>query len=249
MKTWQKLALIVLIPAAILAIGIWRINVRRHEQAVAVPQKSQGPTVTQDEAVMPRKLYIDSLESAQALVGKPVWMQAGYEFRYYPYRDGHVEFAHSEGVLPSVQRLDIHRVTTQKVPAKLESRVPHGDKQVFAVFTMPGDAHEYATAIGYIQGSDSTYYCDQMFYYDNPHTLYYFWPAKIWQAIDQHQAIAGMNPLQVSMAVGVIEQSNATDPSNGTVNYIAGPTTWEVNFENGKATQVKQEKTDPANSQ
>ena len=44
----------------------------------------------------------------------------------------------------------------EKVPASVETRVPRGTGQAFAVFTMPGDAKEYATAIGTIQGSDST---------------------------------------------------------------------------------------------
>lgn len=249
MKTWQKIALIVLIPVAILAFGIWRINVARNAQPAVTPRQNQEPSVTQDETVMPRKLYIDSLQSAQVLVGKPVWIQAGYEFQYYPYRNSRIDFARSQGLLPSVQRLDIRRIAAQKVPASLKSRIPHGNKQVFVVFTMPGGGQQYATAIGYIQGGNSTYYCDQMFYYDDPHKLYNFWPAKIWKAIDQHHPIAGMDQLQVSMAVGVIEQSNATDTSNGTVDYIAGPTTWEIAFENGKATQVTQQKTAPGNSQ
>ena len=42
---------------------------------------------------------------------------------------------------------------------------------------MPGDDKQYAIAIGYIQGTDSTYYCDNVFYYDDPHQMYNFWPA------------------------------------------------------------------------
>lgn len=239
MKTWQKLALLILIPAAVLAFGIWRINVARN-RPVAVPQRDQGPTISQDDTVMPRKLYIDSLKSAQVLVGKPVWMKTGYEFDYYPYRGHRVDVGHNAGLLPSVQRLDIRQIVTQEVPASLASRIPHGDRQIFAVFTLPGNAQEFATAIGYLQGSDASFLCDQIFYYDDPHQLYSFWPANIWQAIDQHHPIAGMNELQTSMAVGAIQQSNSSSVGNRTVDYIAGPVTWQVTFQDDKATAVQQ---------
>ncbi len=241
MKTWQKLALLILIPVAVLAFGIWRINVARNRQPVVVPQTNQEPTVTQDDTVMPRKLYIDSLQSARALVGKPVWIHAGYELSYFPYSGHRIDLGHSAGVLPSVQRLDVTDIVTQKAPASLADRITHGDKQVFAVFTMSGSDKQYATPIGFIQGSDSTYYCDTLFYYDDPHQMYHFWPANIWQAIDQHQPIVGMNELQTQMAVGVVEQSDSSNYGNRTVDYDAGPKQWQVTFENDKATQVQQQ--------
>ena len=249
MKTWQKLAILILIPAAVLAIGIWRINVARSGEAVVVPQTNQEPTVTQDDTVMPRKLYIDSLQSAHALVGKPIWIQAGYELSYFPYASHRVDLAQNLGVLPSAQRLDIQDIVTQKVPAALADRIAHGDKQAFVVFTMPGSDKQYATAVGFFQGTDSTWYCDTLFYYDDPHQMYHFWSAKIWQAIDQHQPIAGMNELQTQMAVGVVEQSDSSEYGNRTVDYDAGPKHWQVTFENDKATQVQQQQPTPQPAQ
>lgn len=240
MKTWQKLALVILIPAAILAIGIWRINVARNKPAKVQP-KYQERALTQDEMVQPRQLFIDDMKSARELIGKPVWIQASYELDYFPYKGHRIDFAQRAGLLPGAQRLDIKDIVTQKTPANLESRIPRGSSQVFAVFTMPGDEKEYATAIGYIQGSDSTYYCDKLFYYDDPRTMYNFWPANIWQAIDQHKPIAGMNELQAAMAAGVMQQSESSDYGNRTVYYDAGPVRWSVTFENDKATQVQQE--------
>jgi hypothetical protein len=35
--------------------------------------------ITQDDLVIPRKMYIDDLKSAKELRGKTVWMQAGYQ--------------------------------------------------------------------------------------------------------------------------------------------------------------------------
>jgi hypothetical protein len=245
MKTWQKVAIVAGIPIVILVIGILIINHRRNEPGV-VPQRQAERPLSQDEMVQPRKLFIDDLKSARYLIGKPVWIQAGYELDYYPYAAHRIDFAHKSGVLPGAQRLDVKDVITQKLPAGVTTRIPRGDKQVFAVFNLPNDDKQYATAIGYIQGTDSTYYCDNVFYYDDPRGMYNFWPAPVWQAIDQHKAIAGMNELQTAMALGVVQQSDSSDYGNRTVEYDTAGTHWAVTFENDKATQVQQQ---PATSQ
>ena len=247
MKTWQKLALIVLPAILIAAIGIWRINVARN-RPVIVPRAAQESHLSDEQMVQPRKLYIDDLKSAKDLISKPVWIQAGYELDYYPYAAHQVNFPQKAGVLPSVQRLDIRDIVLAKFPANLAARIPRGTQQAFAVFTMPGDAKEYATAIGTIQGTDSTYYCDTVFYYDDPHQMYNFWPADLWQAIDQHQPKQGMTELEAAMALGVMQQSDSSNYGNRTVNYDAGGKRWEVTFENDKATQIQQDASSAAGS-
>jgi hypothetical protein len=239
MKTWQKLAIVVLLPLVILAVGIAIIRHKRSQPGV-VPQHQAERALSQDEMVQPRKLFIDDMKSARDLVGKPVWVQAGYSLDYFPYAAHRIDFAHRSGVLPGAQRLDVKDVIAQKAPAGVDSRIPHGDKQAFVVFTLPGDGKQYATAVGYLQGSDSTWYCDNVFYYDDPRTMYNFWPAPVWQAIDQHHPIAGMNELQTAMALGVVQQSDSSDYGNRTVDYDAGGAHWAVTFENDKATQVQQ---------
>jgi hypothetical protein len=238
MKTWKKLALIFVPAVLILAIGIWRIHVARNQPAV-VPHAQQRQ-LSEDQMVVPRKLFIDSLASARALIGKPLWIQAGYELDYYPYSDHRVDFAQKTGVLPGAQQLNITNIVTQKVPASVPTRIARGTAQAFAVFTMPGDAREYATAIGTIAGSDTAFYCDNIFYYDDPHQMYKFWPADIWKAIDAHQAKVGMNELQASMALGVMQQSDSSDYGNRTVTYDAGGKRWSVTFADDKATQIQQ---------
>lgn len=239
MKTWHKLALIFVPAILILGIGILIIHHVRSQPA-AVQPRTQEPQLSQDEMVVPRKLFIDDLKSARALIGKPVWIQAGYELDYYPYAGHRVDFAHKAGVLPGIQQLNITSIVTQKVPAGVPTRIARGTAQAFAVFTLPGDPKEYATAIGTIAGSDTAFYCDNVFYYDDPHQMYKFWPADIWQAIDRHQPKLGMNELQTSMALGVMQQSDSSDYGNRTVTYDAGGKHWSVTFENDKATQIQQ---------
>src|SRR5690348_14554408 len=174
MKTWQKVGIITLIVLVAFGIRVYFIYRERHEPGPQ-PQQVAERQLTRDETVIPRKLYIDSIPSAKALDGKTIWVQSGYSLDYYPYDHHRVQFDHPAGVLPSVQPLQIKDIVTQKTPASVATRVPKGDKQVFAVFTMPSEpGKDYATAIGFFQGADSTFYCDQILYYDDPHQMYSF---------------------------------------------------------------------------
>ncbi|MGA7313177.1 MAG: hypothetical protein WBX22_04320 [Silvibacterium sp.] len=241
MKNWQVIGLLTLV--VLLAAGAYLGYVFHERNEPGVQQKAEAPPrpLTDDDVVLPRKLYIADLKSAKDLIGKTVWVQSGYALDYYPYAAGRVEFAHPVGVLPSVQALQIENIITEKAPANLAMRIPLGDKQVFALFKMPNDVKQYATAIGTIQGSDSTYYTDQIFYYDDPHQMYKHWPTDVWQAVDQHQPKPGMNELQVAMALGTIQQSESSDYGNRTVTYDAGGKKWAVSFEKDKATKVTPE--------
>ena len=238
MKVWHKVALIVLPAVLIAAIGVWLIHAVRNRPAV-VSHPVAERHLSDEEMVQPRKLYIDDIKSAKDLIRKPVWVQAGYELPWFPYSGRHVDFAHKIGVLPSVQRLDIKNIVIEEVPAGVKTGMPSGTAQAFAVFTMPGDAKEYATAVGTIQGHDSTWYCDTVFYYDDPHQMYNFWPASLWQAVDAHQPKPGMTELETAMALGVMQQSNSSDYGNRTVDYDAGGKHWAVTFENDKATAIQ----------
>jgi hypothetical protein len=240
MKTWQKIGLLTCFVLLIFAIRVYFIYRERHEPMVQQPKVAEQK-LTQDDVVQPRKMYIDSIASAKALDGKTVWVQSGYTLDYYPYSGHRVEFAQPAGVLPSVQALHIQDIVTEKTPTDVATRVPKGDKQVFAVFKIPSDPKDYATAIGYFQGTDSTFYCDQIFYYDDPHQMYPYWGPKVWAAIDQHHPIPGMNELQTAMALGLIQQSQSSDIGNRTVDYVAGDKKWSVTFEHDKATAVKQD--------
>lgn len=239
MKTWQKIGLLTLLVLLIFGVRIYFLWRERHESMTEQPKVAERQ-LTQDDVVQPRKLYIDDLKSAKALIGKTVWVQSGYSLDYYPYAGHRIDFAHRAGLLPGAQPIAIEDIVTQKAPANLATRVPLGDKQVFAIFTMPNDAKKYATAIGSMQGSDSTYYCDQMFYYDDPHSMYKYWGPQVWAAIDQHHPIAGMNELQTAMALGVIQQSDSSDIGNRTVEYDVDGKKWSVTFDHDKATTIKQ---------
>ncbi|MBB6145899.1 hypothetical protein HNQ77_003869 [Silvibacterium bohemicum] len=240
MKNLKIIGLVTLLLLVVFGLRIYFIWRERNAPVAQKPQRVERQ-LTADDVVLPRKLYIDDLKSAKALIGKTVWVQSGFTLDYYPYVAHHVEFAHPAGVLPSVEPLQIEDILTEKAPANLATRVPLGDKQVFAIFKKRDDNKEFATAIGSIQGDDSKYYCDDIFYYDDPHQMYKHWAADVWQSIDQHQAKAGMSELQAAMSLGMIQQSDSSDIGNRTVHYDAGGKKWAVAFEKDKATNVTAE--------
>src|SRR5579875_1351190 len=132
MKTWKIVSLITVVVLLIFAIRVYLIWRERQEAMAPAPQATE-PQLTQDEMVIPRKMYINDVSDAKALEGKTVWIQAGYSLDYYPYAGHRVGFSHKSGVLPSVQEMKIKHIVTEKAPAGLATRVPRGDRQVFAV--------------------------------------------------------------------------------------------------------------------
>jgi hypothetical protein len=240
MNQWKVIALMTLPMLLFGAWRIWSVYEERHAP-VMVKQQPAERKLTQDDIVFPRKLYIDDLKSAKVLKGKTVWMQAGYILEYYPY-DGHAaELHHKVGLLPSVEALQIIDVEEQATPPGWLSRIPRGERNFFLVFRKPGDAHPYAVPVGGVQQGETTFYTDDLLYYDDPHQLYRYWPASVWQAIDQHQVKPGMSELQARMSLGQIQQSGSSDIGNRTVNYTAGERKVAVTFANDRATEIKED--------
>ena len=95
----------------------------------------------------------------------------------------------------------------------------HGTRQVFAIFALPGSPDFYATVIGAMDGSQEQYFCDVLFYYDDPHTIYDNWPKNVWTAIDAHQVIPGMSELETRMSIGQNQQVDGSSEGNRTVTY------------------------------
>jgi hypothetical protein len=186
-----------------------------------------------------RMMFITSFENAEKLQGASVWMKNGYTMPYYPYEGGHIVFAKRAGVVPSAQRLDIKKVIKAVPPTQVDDGIDHGTRQVFAVFALPGSTSLYATVIGALDGSQEQYFCDVLFYYDDPHTIYDNWPKNVWTAIDAHQVIAGMSELQTRMSIGQKQHGDGSGEGNRAVTYDQAGKQWTVTFVNDHATSIK----------
>jgi hypothetical protein len=239
MKTWQVVGAITLV---VLAVAAWRVlSYERELNQPAVVNKPATRQLTEDQMVLPKKLFIDSLKSAKELNGKSVWMKTGYTLPYYAYRTGRVVFAHEEGQLPPAQELQVKDFVQVTTPPDWVSSIPRGPHNAFVVFTEPGRTGEFAAPVATIDGENSSWQCDDIFFYQDPKTLYH-WPADVWQAVAQHTAKQGMSEMQATMALGNLQQSGSKDPGNRTVSYTTidqGQTHhYSVTFADDKATSV-----------
>ena len=225
----QIAILVLIVLAAIRLVVVMR---QRREKPIVMgrAQPTNGPPLNREAYVVPKKLHILSLKSAQQLTKEPVWVQEGYRYTVYPFAHGVADFKHPAGMLLPIQKIQIKQVTTGSAPGS--------GKQVLAVFEQ--DGKDYAVPIGTESGGDVQIYADEMFFYEDPHELYNFWPKETWEAIERHEVQKGMNEYQVAFAVGMGTPEAGGDASQRTVHYPNGGKPLVVTYQNGKAVTVKQ---------
>ncbi len=195
-----------------------------------------------DNLVFLKREHPMSFKDAKDLKGRTLWILAGGEMVFYPYA-GHVDFAHPQGVLPSNEKVLVKDAVETKAKPDRLNRVPLGDEQVFALFTRPDDkadpAKEYAMPIGSKQGGDYTFSTDDIFYYDDPHKLFSYWGPTVWQAIDEHKVIAGMNERQAYASLGQVATEHGGVVGDQTVTFANDGHPVDVTFVNNKATKIQ----------
>ena len=214
--------------AMLLAVGIELLWLH-HERNLPVKQAETaeyGP-VDQDDLVLLRHERPEKLADLKDLLGQTVWVAAGGQMDYYPYTAHHADYAKTARTLLGAEPLIVKDAFEQVAPKSATLRIPVGTRQVLLAFTMPKSAdpaREYAVPVGVRQGpNDYTCYTDDLFYYDNPHTLYGYWGPQVWQAIDSHQAILGMSERQVGLSLGQVSKSESNEYGNRLVEY------WNLN--------------------
>jgi hypothetical protein len=237
-RTWQKALISTLVTFAI--GGTYLFTVWRHRQDPGVIGRNvAGARNSVSEVAAPRTLSPQRFEDTLKLQGTSVWMRNGNTMAYFPYAAGQVVFSRRVGVIPPVQRLEIRKIVKAAVPASIDDGMSHGSRQALAVFTLPGSASLYATAIGAMQGSDEAYYTDLLFFYDDPHTIYSNWPADLWAAIDAHQVKPGMSEMETRLAIGQDVHSDQRTVGDRTVTYNAAGKQWTVTYVDDHATVIE----------
>jgi hypothetical protein len=206
---------------------------QRHEDYVAAQKQVQARNAGYSNAeyyVSPKKLHPFDLNSAKQLTLQPVWTKEGYRYTYYRYVPvvKSVDFAHDAGLLGPIERLEIKDVMAMPAPG--------GRKQVVATFEK--DGHSFAVPIGFETEGQYKIYSDEMFYVEDPHDLYKFWSADVWQAIAQHEVKPGMDELQADFAIGM-GVPDAGSLEDKTVRYPNGGKPLVVTYREGKAAEIK----------
>ncbi len=173
--------------------------------------------------------------------GKSVWMKNGYTMPLLSVcgRQGGVR-KDVQGVIPPLQRLDVKKAIKATVPSECGRR--HrvtGRGRRWWCSRSPDGKDQYATPVGAMEGSEEQYYCDLLFFYDDPHTIYTHWPKDMWAAVDAHQVKQGMNELQTRMAIGQKMHPDGQKEGDRTVTYDQDGKNWTVTFVKDRATVVK----------
>jgi hypothetical protein len=239
-KIWQK----ILIPTVIsLAIGgAYLLYVFHQRQNPGVVGQTDGSqSLSQDDLAVVRQFFPQHFDDLQRLENTRVWMLNGYTMPYFPYVGSQVQFSKQVGLIPATQPMDVKKIIKAAVPANVDDRITHGTRQVLAVFTLPGTTGSFATPIGATEGSGEEYFTDQLFYYDDPHTIYNHWPKDVWAAVDAHQVKPGFSELQTRMAIGMKEHPDGTTEGDRTVTYDVLGKKYTIGYAKDHATTIKVE--------
>lgn len=247
METGKKVALgATLVAVAAVGIRFGLLVHQRHvdENAPVVSHAEDWKRGTDpDGLVFLKKKRPGNLKDIKQLDGTTVWVSAGGQLEYYPVVAGRAVYAKSAGTLLGAEALAVKDAIEQGgAPKTATFRIPGGDKQVLLLFTLPASADpakEHAVPVGYKQGSEYTFYTDELFFYDDPHQLYSHWGPKVWAAVDAHQAELGMTEAEVQMALGQVSKSVSEDYGNRLVVYDNLGHPKAVTFVKNKATAIR----------
>ncbi|MGC2173224.1 MAG: hypothetical protein WA555_07045 [Candidatus Sulfotelmatobacter sp.] len=231
----QRIQIALALAVVVAGLRAGYILYQRHEDYVAAQKQAEAKKAGYSNAeyyVVPKKLYPYDLKSAKQLTQQPVWVKEGYRYTYYPY-DGarkRTDFTQEAGLLLPIERLEIKEVETEIGPGAGKQR------QMMAVFQKEGKS--YAVPIGFETDGQFKIYSDEMFYVEDPHALYKFWPAEVWDAISRHEVKPGMDELQADFAVGMGVPDAGASSDEKTVRYPDGGKPLVVIYEGGKATEI-----------
>jgi hypothetical protein len=238
MKLWQKVLGITLCTLLVGGIYLYIIFSRRQNPGV-IGKADPSQALSQDDLAVVRTFSQQHFEDVLSLAKTSVWMKNGNTIAYFPTVQARIDFAHPVGLIPPAQRMDIRKIVKSAVPPTVDDGIGHGRQQVFAVFTLPGSGtQQYATPLGVIDGPTEAYYCDILYYYDDPHSIYDHWPKDVWTAIDAHQVKPGMSELQTRMAIGQKIHFTGNQEGDRTVTYTALGKTWTITYEKNHATII-----------
>lgn len=228
----------------LIAVAVRVLLVMKQHRNDATVKVAEEPShhLIQDDYIVPRKMYPNSMADVRTLDGKRIWAFAAGQMTSFPATPSHVDFAHPAALLQGAEPLDVISFIEQVAPASLYTRVPRGDAQVLMLFHRPSQPGKlFGTAVGYREGKNYTFYLDEAYFYDDPHVLYKHWPSEIWQAVDSHKAVASMNELQAQLALGQVSKPGDGAVNNRTVVYDNGGHPISITFDHGKATKITPE--------
>lgn len=228
---------------AVVAIGGELLYLRHERSKPMAGTETAAPGKTDpDDLVFLKNKRPSSIGDLKELYGTTVWISAGGQMDYYPAAGKHADYAHPAGTLLGAEALAIKDSFEQVAPKQATFRIPGGDKQVLLSFTLPKSddpGKMYAFPVGFQKGPDFTFFTDEILFYDDPHVLYKHWGPQIWQAVDAHQVILGMNEREVQLSLGQVSKSVSEEYGNRVVIFANLGHPMAVTFVKNKVTAFR----------
>ncbi|MFC6645941.1 hypothetical protein ACFQBQ_10195 [Granulicella cerasi] len=238
------------VAALVLATGI-EVAYIKHKRAVdenaptAAAYNQPGPSrkLTADDDVFLKKQHPDSLKDERELIGKTVWISAADQMDYYKDTGKHVDWTKRVGTLRGAEPLEVKDIFEQVAPAsgRAVSRISAGSKHVLMAFTMPKSADPkqlYAMSIGHYVDGAYEFLSDEIFFYDDPHTLYKHWGPEVWAHIEKHEVAVGMTENECMLSIGQVIDPHGDTIGDRTVTYDNMGHPIDIDFKNGKAVKI-----------
>ena len=252
MKTWQKITVGIIL----CAWTYWGYNSFKYRQylrqskAAAAKKmelhaRDMNASNDPDDHIVVHAEHPSTLQDEKNLKGRTLWVSAGGQMDFFPFNGKAVDFSRSAGVLLGAQKILVKDAVEKVAPKSVGTKFPDAEAEVLLVFTMPDDlrnpTRQYAVAVGDREGHDYNLLTDQLFFYDDPHQIYAAWGPKVWQAIDQHIAAIGMTEHQLRFALGQVSTPRGDMMGDRSVEFDNQGKPKLVTFENGKATEIRDE--------
>ncbi len=191
-----------------------------------------------DYLVVLPKFYVDDLNSARKLVGRILWVKAGYQARYFP-------MGGTSSMTPLTQELQfepMESLTVDGVTTRPVSEEGH-DQQVLLLFRKGGQS--CATVGGFFLAREKQYQMqlDELFFARDPRELYSHWPPEVWDQLRTHQLKPGMSFAQVGLSMGnrrlIATEAGESQRYEFSRRPGGGPGKTRVRFSEGRVSEVE----------
>ena len=211
---WQQYVQRVLLAGLVLAaLYLAFVFLGRLQQSSYVPPKPKPLPLSPDYWVLPPKSYVRSLGDARALTGRPLWVRTGYRWTCAPQEDP----------LGPLEQLTPTRAVERRGQVWLEFN-RHGQPCAVAI------------------SSGERFLVDDIFFIQDPHTIYKDWSPEIWKKIEARQIEPGMTETQITFALGygaLVHGLSSSGDAYRIVDHTSGEPKLRVTYEYGVATHVE----------
>jgi hypothetical protein len=219
----------------------------KNNEVIPVATQAGEPKLDPDDNVFLRKEHPVTLKDEKDLIGKTIWVSAAAQLDYYKYAAHHADYAHPVGTLPGAVPMVVTGVFEQVPPStgRAVSRISKGMRHVLLSFTLPKSDDpkaEYAVPVGNYDNGGYNFLTDDIFFYDDPHTLYSHWGTAMWEHIDKHEPAIGMSENQAMLALGQVMVPHGDTAGNRSVTYDNNGKPITLDFRGGKAVRITNEK-------